>query len=297
MTRAIGPGQPGKKRRFQATPYLLLLPAMIIFLAFVYYPFFKTVFLSLTLTDAQGHPMKFVLFENFLRIFKNKQFLNSLLVSFKFALLVGVPSLVLGFALALMAKDRLKGSRVYEALFALPMAVASAPAASIWFLIFTPNTGILNFLFGTNVRWLLDKNIAIFAVAAVTVWINMGVNFIFLLTGLRNIPEDLLESASIDGASYLRRLFRIMIPVASPQIFFVIFLNIVSSFQAFAQIRLMTQGGPSYTTNVLVYSIYRAAFLDSRFETACAQSIVLFFIILIITLIQFRFEKRGVNYA
>ena len=181
--------------------------------------------------------------------------------------------------------------------FALPMAVASAPAASIWFLIFTPNTGILNFLFGTNVRWLLDKNIAIFAVAAVTVWINMGVNFIILLTGLRNIPEDLLESASIDGASYLRRLFRIMIPVASPQIFFVIFLNIVSSFQAFAQIRLMTQGGPSYTTNVLVYSIYRAAFLDSRFETACAQSIVLFFIILIITLIQFRFEKRGVNYA
>lgn len=284
-------------RKFKATPYLLLLPSMLIFLAFVYYPFLKTVFLSLTLTDAQGHPVKWVWFSNFVRIFNNKQFLNSLQVSFKFALLVGVPSLVFGFILALMAKDRVKGGRLHEALFALPMAVASAPAASIWFLIFTPNTGVLNYLLGTDVRWLLDKNIAIYAVAAVTVWMNMGVNFIFLLTGLRNIPEDLLESASIDGAGYFRRLFQIMIPVASPQIFFVVFLNIVSSFQAFAQIRLMTQGGPSYTTNVVVYSIYRAAFLDSRFETACAQSIVLFFIILIITRIQFAFEKRGVNYA
>jgi sn-glycerol 3-phosphate transport system permease protein len=157
-------------------------------------------------------------------------------------------------------------------------------------------SGILNHILGTDIRWLLDAQYALKSVAIVTVWLNIGISFIFLLTGFRNVPEEIIESARIDGAGYFRRLFNIITPVASPQIFFVVFLNIIISFQAFAQVRLLTQGGPSYATHVLVYSIYMSGIRESRFETAFAQSIVLFVIILILTLLQFRAEKRMVHY-
>jgi len=154
----------------------------------------------------------------------------------------------------------------------------------------------MNHILGTEIRWLLDARYALLSVGMVTIWLNLGTSFIFLLTGFRNVSEEIIESARIDGAGYFRRLFRIITPIASPQIFFVVFLNIIISFQAFAQIRLLTQGGPSYATNVLVYTIYQAAIRDSRFETAFAQSIVLFVIILIMTLLQFKAEKRTVHY-
>jgi ABC-type sugar transport system permease subunit len=125
----------------------------------------------------------------------------------------------------------------------------------------------------------------------------VGTGFIFLLTGFRNVSGELLESARIEGAGYFRQLFGIITPLASPQIFFVVFLNIVVSFQAFAQIRLLTQGGPNYTTNVLVYSIYQAAIRDTRFETAFAQSMILFIIILAVSIVQFRTEGRTVHYG
>jgi sn-glycerol 3-phosphate transport system permease protein len=182
-------------------------------------------------------------------------------------------------------------------MYSLPMAVASAPAAAIWFILLTSGrSGVVNFLLGTEIRWFLDAKYALMGVAFVTVWLNVGAGFIFLLTGFRNVPDELIESARIDGAGYFKRLFSIITPVASPQIFFVILLNIIVSFQAFAQIRLLTQGGPSYSTNVLVYSIYQAAIRESRFETAFTQSMVLFVIILVITLVQFKTEDRMVFY-
>ena len=217
-------------------------------------------------------------------------------VSFKFAFLIGVPTFFIGFVLALMANNKLKGSRIYETMYSLPMAVASAPAATIWFLIYSSGSGILNYIFKTDIRWLQDKSIAIYSVALVTVWMNMGVNFIFLLTGLRNVPQDLIECSRLDGAGYFAQLFNVIIPMASPQIFFVIFLDITTSFQSFAQIKLLTQGGPSYSTEILVYNIYRTAFETNHFDRACAQSIILFFIIFVITRIQLLIEKKGVHY-
>ncbi len=288
--------QPRKRRRVAPTPYLMLLPALAVFCAFVFYPFARTLYLSLFMTNATGVPMKFVGLKNFEWLLNSKQFWNSLRVSLHFALLIGVPTLVIGFTLALLANQRLKGSRMYETLYAVPMAVASAPAAAIWFLIYSSGSGVLNYILGTNTSWLWDKSVAIYSLSAVTVWMNMGVNFIFLLTGLRNVPDDLIESATIDGAGYFRRLFKIVIPMASPQIFFVIFLDIVTSFQSFAQVKLLTQGGPAYSTEILVYNIYRTAFIDNRFERACAMSLILFAIIFVITRVQFAAEKRAVHY-
>lgn len=286
-----------KNKKLKMTPYLMLLPTFILFSAFVYYPFGRAIYLSMCMTNAVGHPVKFVGLGNYEWLFKSKQFWNSIQVSFKFAFLIGVCTFTVAFILALLANEKKRGGRIYETLYSLPMAVSSAPAAAIWFLIFSSGSGILNYILGTNIRWLQDRSVAMYSVALVTVWMSIGSNFIFLLTGLRNVPQDLLESATLDGAGYLNKLKHVILPMASPQIFFVIFLNITTSFQTFAQIKLLTQGGPAYSTDILVYNIYRTAFRDNRFDRACALSVILFLIIFLITRVQFMLEKKGVHYS
>lgn len=286
-----------KKRGPGIVPYLFLVPSFLVFGLFVFFPFVKTVLYSFSLTNSSGKPMEWVGIENYIRLFESDMFKNSVMLSFKFALLVGIPSILVGFVLAVLALKKRKTSALYETFYALPMAVASAPAAAIWLQLLSPNqSGIVNFALGTNIQWLLNPEYALYAIAFITVWLGCGINFIFLLTGFRNVPDDVIESATIDGAGYFTRLFRILVPMASPQIFFVIFYNITISFQSFAQVRLLTDGGPQYSTNVLVYSIYQSGIRDGRFETAFAQSVILFTIILIITIIQFSFEKKVVNY-
>ena len=273
-------------------PYIMLLPAFILFSMFTFYPFFKTIYLTFFLTNAKGQPVKFVLFDNYTRILTSASFENSLLVTFKFAALVGFGTFFISMFLALLCTSKRKGSRIYEVMYALPMAIASAPASIIWFFMLTPGSSVINRIFGLDWLWLSDINLAIYAIAIVTVWSSIGVSFIFLMVGFRNVPIELLESAEIDGASELQRIFRIMIPIASPQIFFVIFLNITSAFRTFAQIRLLTKGGPANSTDVLIYSLYTMAFHDNRFESACVIALVLFLLIFLITRIQFLFEKK-----
>lgn len=273
---------------------MFLVPAMVLFLAWTFYPFLKTIYLTFFLTNTSGEPVKYVGFANYIRIFKSSGFQNSVGLTVKFALLVGAGTFAVSMLLALLCTNKYRGSRVYEVMYALPMAIASAPASIIWFYVLNP-TGILNRILGTNVLWLSNPKVAIYSIAIVTIWQSIGVSVIFLMTGFRNVPTDLLESAAIDGASKLKRITKIMIPVASPQIFFVIFLNITSSFRAFAMIYLLTDGGPANSTNTLIYSLYNMAFHDSRFESACVLSLALFAIIFIVTRIQFLFEKK-VNY-
>lgn len=285
-----------KKRKKQIVPVLLLLPCLILFFAFCYFPFLKTIFLSFFLTDIKGNIVKFVGLANFSRILKSSDFLNSLLVSFKFAGIVCVFSVLLGGILALVACEKRRFSRIYEVMFSLPMAVASVPAAAIWMVLMSQGSGVINWLLGLNISWLKDPKVALYSVAIVTVWLRVGVNFIFLLTGFRRVPVDLIESARIDGANYFQRLFKIVLPMASPQIFFVVFLAIVNSFQSFGQIKILTAGGPNNSTNVLIHSIYLKALIENRFESACVQSLVLFLVIFLITRVQFLVEKKVVHY-
>ncbi len=286
-----------QQKRVGVFPYLLMLPTIILFTAFVFYPFARTIFLSFYLTNVRGEVVRFMGFGNFVRIFKSSTFINALTNSFKFAGLVGIPSFIIGFVLALLASSQDFMGKAIEIMYSLPMAVAGVAAAAIWRVIMaSTSNGLLNWLIGTNMNWFHNRNTALIAVGIVTIWLSIGTNFIFLLTGIRAVPEPLIESATIDGAGYFRRLFRIIIPMASPQIFFVIFLNIVSSFKAFGQIKLLTDGGPNGATSTLIYEIWKAGLVNGRFETACVYSLVLFFIILVITRIQFFFEKRLVNY-
>ena len=288
-----------KKKRLvlgKLEPVFYLIPAFSVFAVFVFYPFIKTIILSLSRTNLRGEIQAFVGLDNFNELFTSPDFYRSMVVTFQFVLLVSIPSVVIGLILALLANNKLKGNRVYELMFSVPMAIASAPAAAIWTMIFHPTNGVLNFILGKEIGWLTDPNYALFSISIVTIWLNLGINFIFLTTGLRNIPSELLESSAIDGARFFHKLKHIIIPMISPQLFLVIFMNLINSFQAFGQIKLLTQGGPGDSTNVLVHSIYREAFFNGRFETACTQALVLFVMMLIVTLVQFKFEKKGVHY-
>lgn len=278
-------------------PYLYLTPCLLGFWIFMFFPFLKTIFLSFNITNANGEAVEFVGFDNYKELFLSSDFLNSIQITIKFVAITAIPAIIIGLILAVLANRKFKGNNVFEVMFAMPMAVSSSAAAVVWMLLFHPSIGIINYLIKAQSGWLTDEKLALFSVALVTVWLNIGLNFIFILTGLKNIPEELNESAQIDGASKILKFFRLTLPLISPTLFFVVFINMVNSFQSFAQIKLLTSGGPANSTNVIVHEIYREAFFNNRFETACAESIVLFFIIFLITLIQFGFEKKGVFYS
>jgi sn-glycerol 3-phosphate transport system permease protein len=284
------------KRSVKITPYLLLLPAFTLFTLFTFWPFFKTIFLSFSFTDKKGNFVEWVGFSNYIRVVTGALFGKIMGNTFRFALLIGVGTLVAAMFLSLVSASRERGGRLYEVMYSLPMAVASAPASSIFIFMMRKENGVLNKLIGTDIAWLQDPNWALFAVAIVTVWLSIGASYIFLLVGFRNVPEELLESATLDGAGPIRKTFNILIPLASPQIFFVVFLNISNSFKAFTQIKLLTDGGPNNATNTLIYSMYKNAIMNNRYETACVQAILLFLVIFIVTRIQNAFESRTVFY-
>ena len=147
--------------------------------------------MSMSTTNIRGQIKEFVGLENFKEILTSPEFYNSIVVTFKFVIMVAAPSVIIGFLLALLANNKLRGNRVFELMFSLPMAIASAPAAVIWTMIFHPTNGILNHVLGTQIGWLTDSKFALISVAIVTVWLNIGLNFIFLLTGLKNLLSSI----------------------------------------------------------------------------------------------------------
>lgn len=277
-------------------PYLYLIPCLIIFFVFTYFPFFKTIYLSLFNTNAQGDIVSFAGLTNYTDLFKSPSFINSIIVTFKFVILTTIPSIVLGLITALLCNNKLKFKGIFNTMYAIPMAISSAAAAIIWLLLFNPSIGLINLILKKNIAWLTSPFWGLMAVSIVAIWINSGMNFIFITAGLQNIPRELRESASIDGANYFQSFKNIILPCISPTLFFVLVVNVINAFQTFGQINIMTLGGPAEATNVLVYSIYRDAFFNNRFGAASAESIILFAIMFVITIIQFRYEKNNVFY-
>lgn len=273
-------------------PYLYLLPAMFFFAAFLFWPFFKTIGLSFTMTTPLGAASSFVGFGNYFSILNSQAFQNSLLVSFRYAVMTVVGSIAIGFVLAIISNEDIKGKNIFRTIYALPMAISAAAAAVVFMFIFHSSLGIMNRILGAHIGWLTDPKYALGAVTLVTVWMNIGLNFIFLTAALQNVPLDLYECAAIEGAGFYARHRHITIPCISPTLFFLLIINVINALQAYAQIKMMTQGGPSGSTNVIVYQIYQEAFINSRFGMACAESIVLFIILMVLTLLQFRLEKK-----
>lgn len=286
----------GRLKRTRPLPYLLILPALLLFILFTYYPFIKSIYLSLTVTNKAGEPTAFVGLANWKRVLGKDSFWNVVGITLKMAGLNLVFTFSLACIFALMAMNKVRFSKVYQTMYALPMAIASSPAAAIFLFIYRQKNGLLNNMIGAEIGWVTEMPYATWAVVIMTVWMHIGVSFIFLLVGFRNVPEHLLESAYLDGAGPFRRIFHIILPMSSPQLFFVLFLNISSSFKSFAQIKLLTQGGPANQTKTLIYYIYENAIINGRFETACVQALFLFGLIFLFTRIQFLLEKKVVHY-
>lgn len=284
------------KTKAKIFPYCYLIPSMLIFAVFLFYPFFKTIYLSLFKTDKMGQAKLFVGLGNYAELLGSPSFRNSLKVTLIFVAIVVIGSMLLGLLTAVLCNKAFPGIRIFSTAYALPMAIASSSAAMIFQIMLHPAVGIVNKLTGLNVNWLNDPKTALYCVAILTAWLNSGINFLYFSAGLGNIDETIYERASVDGASGVQQFFSLTLPGLSPIMFYTLVVNIIQAFQSFGQIKILTEGGPSESTNVIVYSIYRDAFFNYRFGSAAAQSIILFVITMIITMIMFRMEKKGVNY-
>ncbi|WP_078393550.1 carbohydrate ABC transporter permease [Shouchella patagoniensis] len=279
---------------------LFLLPSLFLFSVFLFYPMARTLYLSFFLTDNRGMATVFVGFDNFSRIFSSDIFVKSLTSTFLFVLYTVPGTIIIALFLAILANEKLKGVGVFRMIFSSTMGISVAAASVFWLFLFHPSLGFLNqilrWLGVDAIGWLTDPNWALFSVSISTIWMNIGFTFLIMLGGLQSIDRYLYESADIDGAGYFYKLRRITIPMLSPTLFFVVTVTMINAFQTFGQIDMLTRGGPQNETNLLVYSIYREAFVNYQYGTASAQAVILFAIILIMTLIQFKLGEKKVHY-
>ena len=276
-------------------PYLYILPSLLLFSLFVFFPFAKTLFLSLSLTDQAGSAIDFVGLDNFRSVLlgsSSRDFWFSMGVTLRYAAMVVTGSIVLGLICAILANESFRGRGLVRTVFAMTMSISSACIAVIGVFALNPTMGIVNSLLGTNIKWLRDIHYALPSVAAVTVWMNIGLNFIFLIAALQNVDEALYEAGAIEGANFFQKHWHITLPCVSPTLFFLLIINVINAFQAYAQIRLMTQGGPGKYTRTIIYAIYLEAFQNNRYGMSAAMSVVLFIILFVLTLIQFKMEKK-----
>lgn len=287
----------GKKKKINLAPYGYLLPCMAVFAVFLFYPFFKTIYLSLYKTNKMGEAKLFVGLGNYTELLSSASLRNSLKVTLIFVVIVVLGSMLLGLIAAVLCNKAFPGIRFFSTAYALPMAIASSSAAMIFQIMLHPSVGIVNKLLGLDINWLNDPKTALYCVAILTAWLNSGINFLYFSAGLGNIDETIYERASVDGASGVQQFFTLTLPGLSPIMFYTLVVNIIQAFQSFGQIKILTEGGPNESTNVIVYSIYRDAFFNYRFGSAAAQSVILFFIVMLITLVMFRIEKKGVKYS
>lgn len=284
-----------KKNKSTLLPYLLLLPVITASVIFSFYPFFKTIISSVTFTDVNGSWIKWAGTMFWEMMFTNQDFWMILGTTMKFAVVTFIGTFAMAMFLAMLSVKRNKLGKVYQMLYALPVAIASAISSVIWKSFFSAN-GILNSWLGTNISWMVDVDRSFWVVSIVTIWCHIAGSYIYLLAGFRGVSDDLLEAAMIDGAGWWTRALKIMIPMASPQIFFVLFVNIVNALKTFTQIKLLTAGGPAKTTTTIMYDIYVRTVELGEYEYACCLSLVLFVLIFLITRIQFVLEKKFVYY-
>ncbi|MCL4488189.1 MAG: sugar ABC transporter permease [Chloroflexi bacterium] len=282
------------------TGLLFLLPSLIIFFFFVFVPLIQNFQLSTYATDPIGRPSLYVGLKQYQELFADSDFANSLGVSLQFALLTVPTTLVISLFLAELGNLRLRGITIFRTIFSSTIAISGATAALVFLYLYNPATGPLDYflqLMGLPpVQWLTSTATALPAVSLTTVWLQMGLNTIILLAGMQGISDEFYESAKIDGAAPWSTFRHITLPLLSPTIFFLLVVDTLAALQAFTQFQVMTLGGPVESTNVVVYSIYRQFYFNGNYGYAAAQAGVLFFIMLILTIIQFGVIERRVFY-
>ncbi len=281
-------------------PYLLLAPQLAITLVFFFWPAFQAIYQSMLIQDPFGLRTQFVWFENFQIVLTNPLYLESIKITFIFAISVTILAMSSALWLAVMADKHIRGAGVYKTLLIWPYAVAPAVAAVLWLFIFHPSIGYLGRLMmelGLVWDYKLNGNQALLLVILVASWKQVSYNFLFFLAGLQSIPKSVLEAASIDGASSRRRFWTIVFPLLTPTSFFLLMVNLVYSFfDTFGVIHALTGGGPGKATETLIYKVYSDGVLHLDLGGSSAQSVILMIIVIGLTAIQFRYVERKVHY-
>lgn len=290
----------GKKIRRYIKGYLFILPNFIGFFIFMALPIIMGLIISFT--DYNGFSQfNFVGLKNYINMFHDEYFKVSLWHNLLYTAVTVPGTIVTALLLAVAVNKGIKGSSLFKTMFFLPNISSMVAVGIVWAAIFNPTQGPLNlFLKSLGVMnppmWLSSTKTALLSVMLVAIWKQSGYYMIIILAGLQSVPAQLYEAASIDGADGIKKFFKITLPMLSPTMFMVLILSIINSFQVFDLINIMTDGGPGRSTNVLVYRIYQEGFQKLQFGYASAMAYFLFIIIMVITLIQFRGQKKWVNY-
>lgn len=286
--------------KHKTLPYLLLAPQLAITVVFFFLPAGQAMWQSFRLEDPFGLSSQFVGLENFRDLFSNGDYMESFKVTAWFSLLVAVSGLSISLLLAVMADRVVKWAGFYKTLLIWPYAVAAAVAGVLWLFLFSPSVGILAvYMVQAGLQWnpRLDGQDAMMLVVLASVWKQISYNFLFFLAGLQSIPRSLIEAAAIDGAGPMRRFWTIVFPLLSPTTFFLLVVNIIYAFfDTFAVIDIVTQGGPGSSTAILVYKVYVAGFKGLDIGSSAAQSVILMLIVVALTVVQFHYVDRKVNY-
>ncbi len=282
-------------------PYIYLIPAMILFVLFTYYPFLKNIVLSTYKLNKFREIKEFVGAANYIKILTDEKFLQAIGNTIIFVATTVPVSIAIGFALALLARKRSKSSSIYEALYAMTMAISVSVVAMVFQMAFNPSMGIINKLFGLKVTWLTDPRTSLLTIIIIQIWANIGYNFIFMLSGLRRISGDVLESARIDGATGIRMLRSIIIPMVSPTLLFLLMKDIAyamttAAFTVILTYPIFNSGGPNGTTETIISYVYGKGIIDSNFNAAFAATTVGFVLSAVMMALSLALEKRKVNY-
>ncbi len=284
-------------------PYLLILPSVAVIVIFLVVPFIQSARGSFFMTSAFGTRTIYVGLRNYIALFHSSYYLHSVLTTLIFAGFVIIIGLAISLAIGLLLNQKIRWQGFYQVALIWTYALSPAVAGTIWALMFAPATGIVPFvvarLFGGYVlNWMTDGQVALLVVSAAATWKMLGYNIIFFLAGLQNIPKELLEAARVDGAGPWRVFWKITFPMLSPTTTFLLFVNMLYAFfQVFGLIDIMTQGGPGNATNILVYKLYRDAFIYMNSGSADAQSVIIFIVIAAAAVVQLRVATRKAVYA
>ena len=286
--------------RSKLLPYALVAPQLAIVLIFFYWPALQAVIQSFLLQDAFGLSTSFVWFDNYVELFRDPAYFETIVRTFFFSFAIAASSLSVALLLAVMADKPLRGGAVYRTLLIWPYAVAPPVVGVLWVFMLHPSLGVLTrYLRAAGIEWnpLLDGGQAATLVIIAAAWKQISYNFLFFLAGLAAIPKSVLEAAAIDGARPMRRFWTVTFPLLSPTIFFLLVVNIVYAFfDTFGIIDTMTRGGPGTSTVTLVYKVYSDGLLGGNLGSSAAQSVILMILVIVLTGIQFRFVERKVTY-
>ena len=281
-------------------PWVLIAPQLLIIGIFFFWPAGQAVLQSFQMEDAFGMSTEWVGLDNFRQLFADPTYLNSFKRTALFSVLVAGVGIAVSLALAIFADRIIRFAMVYKTLLIIPYAVAPVIAGVLWVFMFSPSIGVVTHYMGKlGYEWnhLMNENQAMALIVITSVWKQISYNFLFFLAGLQSIPKALIEAASIDGAGPWRRFWNIQLPLLSPTTFFLLVINVVYAFfDTFAIVDSTTQGGPGRDTSILVYKVYHDGFKAMDMGGSAAQSVVLMAIVVVLTVIQFRYVEKKVQY-